>query len=848
MSRLIIKNLPDEIGEEQFRETFSRFGHLTDCCLKYTKDGRFRNFGFVGYESSDLAEKSQTYFHETFIGSKRIQVDFAKAIGDDSKPKAWSKYSVDSSAYQTSLQKQKEEHAKKEKTMEKAKKEGSSKDATSSKKKKKKKIVKETIPDAVADDPAFSEFLQSQRKPGSKTVWSNDAGSTENRVAEVARHPTKQLQYDGATSSDDEEVEMEPPVVEEKKQSSKKSNTAMSDLEYLKAKTIDKSTAEDNASDSTADSGNSSDDSSSESTSESTTLSKAGSKKVEGKSTKVLGKSTAKEDAQKQVAAPPRDRYRVKMRGLPFKVKEKAVREFFAPLVPTGVRIPRSAGRASMGVAFASFGSGEDADAAMLKNKLYLGGRYVELFRNDRKTPDSQTPHADVKHPARPWEAAAARDDGGTESVAESGRLFLRNLAYVVTEDDVEQLLATFGLLSEVSVPVDRLTGRIKGFAFATFMMPEHAVKAYAELDGSVFKGRMLHIIPARPSKSDEVEITPDMPYKLQQQLKQKKMAASAHNWNALFLGANAVADAMAEKYNSSKEQILSSTSKDSAAFKHVPLYLEWAPLDALKPRIAQKAVETDGVTPEDGSTKKKSEEKAKKEGETLSSDEEEEEPEENTTIFVKNLNFDTTKESLQQAFSKCGAIYQVTVATKKDAKAPGRLLSMGYGFVQYYRTRDAKRSIKELQHCALDGHSLELKLSQRATQNDSVHARKKAAKTKQKSAKILIRNIPFEAKHSEVQQLFSTFGELKFVRLPKKMAGTGSHRGFGFAEFVTRHDAKRAFAALAHSTHLYGRRLVLEWADTDESVEQLRKKTADHFYEGTSLVFVTVCRARIVH
>ncbi|XP_014676782.1 PREDICTED: probable RNA-binding protein 19, partial [Priapulus caudatus] len=150
--------------------------------------------------------------------------------------------------------------------------------------------------------------------------------------------------------------------------------------------------------------------------------------------------------------------------------------------------------------------------------------------------------------------------------------------------------------------------------------------------------------------------------------------------------------------------------------FKHVPLYLEWAPLDALKPRIAQKAIETDGVTPEDGSTKKKSEEKAKKEGETLSSDEEEEEPEENTTIFVKNLNFDTTKESLQQAFSKCGAIYQVTVATKKDAKAPGRLLSMGYGFVQYYRTRDAKRSIKELQHCALDGHSLELKLSQRAT------------------------------------------------------------------------------------------------------------------------------------
>ncbi|EOB07252.1 Putative RNA-binding protein 19 [Anas platyrhynchos] len=41
-----------------------------------------------------------------------------------------------------------------------------------------------------------------------------------------------------------------------------------------------------------------------------------------------------------------------------------------------------------------------------------------------------------------------------------------------------------------------------------------------------------------------------------------------------------------------------------------------------------------------------------------------------------------------------------------------------------------------------------------------------------------------------------------------------------------------KAFNALCHSTHLYGRRLVLEWADTEEStVEALRRKTADHFH-----------------
>jgi hypothetical protein len=43
----------------------------------------------------------------------------------------------------------------------------------------------------------------------------------------------------------------------------------------------------------------------------------------------------------------------------------------------------------------------------------------------------------------------------------------------------------------------------------------------------------------------------------------------------------------------------------------------------------------------------------------------------------------------------------------------------------------------------------------------------------------------------------------------------------------------QRAFDALCHSTHLYGRRLVLEWADSEDNIDQLRQKTAKHFFNG---------------
>lgn len=66
------------------------------------------------------------------------------------------------------------------------------------------------------------------------------------------------------------------------------------------------------------------------------------------------------------------------------------------------------------------------------------------------------------------------------------------------------------------------------------------------------------------------------------------------------------------------------------------------------------------------------------------------------------------------------------------------------------------------------------------------------AKATKQTGTKICVRNIPFQAKVEEVRDIFKAFGELKSIRIPKKMTpGEDSHRGFGFVDYNSKSEAK---------------------------------------------------------
>ena len=77
-------------------------------------------------------------------------------------------------------------------------------------------------------------------------------------------------------------------------------------------------------------------------------------------------------------------------------------------------------------------------------------------------------------------------------------KLYLGNLPFTATEDQLRELLGQYGTVHDVALPTDRDTGRPRGFGFAE-MDDDAAMKAIEGLDGTQFGGRSLRVNEARP-------------------------------------------------------------------------------------------------------------------------------------------------------------------------------------------------------------------------------------------------------------------------------------------------------------------------------------------------------------
>src|SRR5262249_24106291 len=78
-------------------------------------------------------------------------------------------------------------------------------------------------------------------------------------------------------------------------------------------------------------------------------------------------------------------------------------------------------------------------------------------------------------------------------------KLFVGNLSFNTTENDLQDAFAAHGTVIEANLMVDRMSGRPRGFGFVTMSTPEEAQKAIAALNGATVDGRALTVNIARP-------------------------------------------------------------------------------------------------------------------------------------------------------------------------------------------------------------------------------------------------------------------------------------------------------------------------------------------------------------
>jgi len=146
-------------------------------------------------------------------------------------------------------------------------------------------------------------------------------------------------------------------------------------------------------------------------------------------------------------------------------------------VVSVSIMVDRDTGR-SKGFGFVEMGREEAEQAIRQLDRAELHGHTLSVTE------------------ARPRPEAAA--DRGRPPV----RLFVGNLPYDATAAELKAFFSAVGLVSTVSLPVDRESGKPRGFAFIEFPDPAHAQEAVRRFHNQPFKGRALAVSEARARES----------------------------------------------------------------------------------------------------------------------------------------------------------------------------------------------------------------------------------------------------------------------------------------------------------------------------------------------------------
>jgi len=392
------------------------------------------------------------------------------------------------------------------------------------------------------------------------------------------------------------------------------------------------------------------------------------------------------------------------------------------------------------------------------------------------------------------------------ETILESGRLFLRNLAFSVTEEEIRALFEPFGNVAQVHILLDH-DRKPKGLGYVSFSKSSDALDAYRKLDQSDFQGRLLHILPAvtRNSRTESSHSTSKglNTVKREQDAKRKLESSKQFNWATLYMNSDAVASSVADRLKITKAELFNPDAQNPA--------VKLALAETHVINETKQFLEDNGINVEAFEKLKSSRSP--------------------TTILVKNIPYDTSATVIKALFSEHGSVVKVlmppsgTIAVvemgdKEDTKSAFRSLS-------YKRIGN---SVLYLEKAPLDLWKIDPTKPEVSTVVEAPPAKPaKEEEAGEPGSTLFVKNLSFGTTPEALASRFSNLPSYLFSRIQTKPDPKNpAHRlsmGFGFVGFRTADAAQQALSRM-QGCYLDGHSIELKFAKRGREEEEKEERT----------------------
>ncbi|CAO3628298.1 unnamed protein product [Cunninghamella echinulata] len=445
------------------------------------------------------------------------------------------------------------------------------------------------------------------------------------------------------------------------------------------------------------------------------------------------------------------------VRGLPFSATSKDLEDFFTDIGPirkcfviANQQEEGSPGFKNKGFGYVHFALADDAQQAIdkLSSVKFKGGRKLKM-ELARRRKETTTEHASKQQEKKKPFIKPAKTTTTTHHSQSSNngnkaaRLIVRNLPWKYREQDLERVFGKHGKVTNVQLPRKYEGGPLRGFAFIQMETVEEAEKALESLNATEHVGRVIAVDWAlskdRYKQVEEENIDEEGDTTMEDTNNVKSTVEDNINNNEKVKEEDSDNDSSSDS-DDSEEDSSDSENEDSDDDESDDEESD----DNDEDSDNEESEDDDDDEKEDADENKKDDEKPKKRLPDADA---------GTTLFVRNLLFETNENDLKQLFAKWGPVLYARITRDRETG-----LSKGTGFVCMKKKEDADE-------CIQNAEALR-KMSSKDTTGDDEALQSLMSKREKKKNKLAYTSLLTPEASNELGNKFTLHGRVLDVTL----------------------------------------------------------------------------------